>query len=181
MAKNEHNGSTLLRSVMQEAFTDFMLNGACQTDAYLQAYPTCKNRVVAKVNASRLLTKANVKTRIAHKRTQLAKKAEITAERVIKELGKIAFANIQEFIESDNEIKDISKLDPSIAVAVESIQTDIRHDSGKSEGYTEKVKFKLHSKISALESLGRYLGLFAKDNEQRKAVFRLLMIAPQNG
>jgi len=40
---------------------------------------------------------------------------------------------------------------------------DIRHDGGKSKGYTEKVKLKCYNKLNALNDLGKHLGIFEDD------------------
>lgn len=117
--------------------------------------------------AERLLRNVEVQKRISELQKGLQVKTGIAAEKVVAEFAKIAFANIQDFIGKDNEIMDLSKIDKNIAAAVESIQSDIRHDGGKSKGYTEKVKFKLHSKVSALENLGKHLGIYEKDNNQQ--------------
>ena len=155
-----YDGSTMLRSVMQEAVLDSILAGTFQTDAYLEHYPTCKSKRVAEAAASRLLSNVRVKARLDYLRRQLAAKTEITAEKVLKEMAKIGFSNIQDFTSRGNAITDISELDPSIAAAIESVQSDIRYDSGRdSEGYTEKVKIKLHSKLGALNSLAEILKL----------------------
>ena len=69
---------------MQENFTDYMLEGMYQTDAYLKAYPNCKKRVTARINASQLLTKSNIKARLAYKRAELAKRVEIDEETQIR-------------------------------------------------------------------------------------------------
>ena len=74
-----YDGSTPLNSIRQETFVSNLLSNMNQTDAYMTAYPTCKNRETAKVNASRLLlTNANVKARLEYKRAELAEKTEIT-------------------------------------------------------------------------------------------------------
>ena len=116
------------------------------------------------------LTKPDVQVRITELRKGLQEKTGINAVRVINEYAKVAFANIKSFLDEGNAITDISDLPDEIAAAVESIQSDIRHDSGDSDGYTEKVKLKLHSKLSALNDLGRHLGIFEKDNEQGKVI-----------
>lgn len=160
--KKEYDGSTPITgrfSILHEAFVDNIIANIVQYKAYQLAGYKPKSVEVAKAAASRLLTKVNVRLRLAYLRAQLAKKQDITAEKVIKEMAKIGFSNIQDFIESGNEIRDLSELNPSIAAAVESIQSDIRHDSGKSEGYIEKVKIKLHSKLGALNSLAEILKL----------------------
>jgi len=159
----QYDGTTRLKSVLQEAVLDKILGGTFQTDAYIEVYKTCKSRKVAEAAVSRLLSNVKVKARLEYKRESLAKKCDVTAERVVAELAKVGFSNIKDFIESDNNIKDMSALPRDLTAAVESVQTDIRHDSGKSDGYTEKVKFKLYSKLGALDQLGRHLGLFEKD------------------
>lgn len=123
-----------------------------------------------------LLQIVSIAGRLAYLQGVLAKKSDIDAQKVIAEYSKIAFANIKDFLESGNEITDISQLPDEIAAAVDSIQCDIRHDSGESEGYTEKVKIKLHSKLGALNDLARHLGLFGKDNLQRQSAPPTLVI-----
>jgi len=159
----QYDGTTRLKSVLQEAVLDKILGGTFQTDAYIEVYKTCKSRKVAEAAVSRLLSKVKVKARLEYKRGLLAKKCDITAERVVNELAKIGFADLKDYLDKGNEIADLTKLDRRFTAAVESIQSDIRHDSGKSDGYTEKVKIKLHSKLQALDQLGRHLGLFEKD------------------
>ncbi len=116
-----------------------------------------------------LLQIVNIAGRLAFLRSQLAQKLDITAERVINEYAKLAFSNTQDFLDEDNAIKDISQLPREIAAAVSSVQVETRHDNGDSEGYTEKVKFTLHSKIQALDALGKNLGIFKEDNDQSRS------------
>lgn len=116
------------------------------------------------------LTKPDLREFVAELQKALQKATGIDAQRVINEYVKVGFSNIKAFLEEGNSIRDISQLPDDVAAAVESIQSDIRHDGGDSEGYTEKVKLKLHSKLSALNDLGKHLGIFEKDNEQGKPI-----------
>ncbi len=149
-------------------------------DEYLVRLDPEKAALVAKYAATTAHSKAylwvsnsknNPKPYIAKAiRKELAKrtkKAGVTGQRVIDELAKIGFANIKDFITEGNEIKDISKLKRQITAVVESVQVDIRHDGGDSEGYTEKVRLKFHDKLKALENLGKHLGIYEKDNRQQ--------------
>lgn len=128
----------------------------------------------AEIQASHLLSLVKVRNYITKLQKKLQEETNISAKRVIAEFAKIAFSNIGDFIRLDNEIVDLSTLDRDKLAAVESIQSDIRHDGGDSEGYTEKVKLKFHSKISALENLGKHLGIFVEDNSQKTAGFKAL-------
>lgn len=141
------------------------LNGA---RAYREVYK-CSDKA-AESGACRMLRIAKVKARIVELREKLEKKTGISAESVINELAKVAFANIKSVLGEKNVIQDISQLPDEITAAVESIQSDIRHDGGDSEGYTEKVKVKFYNKLGALSDLGKHLGIFEKDNEQGKPI-----------
>jgi len=162
--KKTYDGSTPLKSILQEAFVTNLLTKLNQTDAYRNAGYKAKKPDRA---ANQLMRNNKVVARVAYKRAVLAKLTDVTAERVIKELAKIGFSDIRDYLGTDNEIGDISTLEPELTAAVESVQSDIRHDSGDSRGYTEKVKLKLHSKLSALDMLAKHLGLFEADNTQR--------------
>ena len=163
-ADKEYDGSTPLKSILQESFVTNLLANLNQTDAYRKAGYKSK---APEVCAIQLLRNIKVIARLKYLRNELAKKTGVTAEMVIEELKRVGFSNIQDYIEEDNSVTDLSKIPRVVAAAVESVQTDIRHDSGDSDGYTEKVKFKLHSKIAALDKLCLHLGLFERDNEQR--------------
>jgi phage terminase small subunit len=119
----------------------------------------------AEVQASHLLSLTKVKDYVAVLQKKLQDETNISAKKVIAEFAKIAFSNVGDFIEENNEITDLSKLNRDKLATVESIQSDIRHDGGDSQGYTEKVKLKFHSKVSALENLGKHLGIYAENNK----------------
>ncbi len=150
----------------QERFWQEYVISLNATQAYKKVYK-CSYRV-ANIRGPKLLVNVSIQARLQALRKKIEIKTGVTAERVINELAKVGFSNIQDFISGDdNKITDISQLKREVAAAVESIQVDIRHDGGDSEGYTEKVKLKLHSKLNALSDLGRHLGIFEKDNKQK--------------
>jgi phage terminase small subunit len=123
----------------------------------------------AKTQASRLLTKANVQDYVATLKQKLSDKNEGLAQRVIDELSKLGFANIQDYIDKDNEVKDLTTITRDKAAAVESIKKTITEFSGGGSpaGKKTTIQFKLYDKISALEKLGRHLGIFDLDNQQK--------------
>lgn len=148
-------------TVGQKKFCKLYVDLNNLADAWLRAGYVCKTRDIARNNACRLLRmNAYAVLYIADLRKKLEEKTDKTAEDMIRELAKIGFSNIQDYITDDNQIVDLSKIPREDAAALESIQTDIRHDSGDSEGYNEKVKLKCHSKVAALkELLNRVQGL----------------------
>jgi hypothetical protein len=89
---------------------------------------------------------------------------------VVAELVKIGFQNVQDFITEDNRVLDLSQIPRDKAAAISSVEVEERYDTGDSEGYTKKVKFRTHSKEAALkELLDRWLGK-PKQSMEVKAV-----------
>lgn len=121
----------------------------------------------ANEQASRLLTNVNISNYIEELRKAQQKRTEITADQVIKELAKVGFSNIQDYITDSNLISDLSKTDKGKAAAVASVKKSVTRFDG---GEKEVVEFKLWNKVDALEKLGRHLGIFEKDNEQSRPI-----------
>lgn len=102
--------------------------------------------------ASALLRKANVAAEIERLRSRVATKLEVTAERVLGELAKIAFADVRKVAAWDGGLvvlRQSEEIDDDTAAAIESVG---RTDTG--------VKVTMHSKTRALELLGKHLGLY---------------------
>lgn len=119
--------------------------------------------------AEQLLKILEIKKKVKELQKEIQDRTEITADMVVKELAKVGFANIQDYIGSGNSIEDISTLKENKAAAVESIKiVESEWGTGDRAGRKTSTTFKLHDKISALEKLGRHLGIFEKDNAQRE-------------
>lgn len=129
----------------------------------------------ANEQSSKLLAKVNVQIFISELKKNLSNKNEGLAQQVIDELKKVGFSNIQDYIESENEIKDLTKISRDKGAAVESIKKTVTEFSGggESSGKKTSIQFKLYDKISALEKLGRHLGIFELDNNQKAAVINV--------
>lgn len=147
----------------QKRFGDEYIIDLNATAAYIRAGYSEKG---ASVSAFKLLANTNLQKYIQEQRQVLQEATGVTKERVIKELAKIGFSNIKDFLKADNEVVDLSELDEDILAPVESIKKIVTDFEG---GQKTSVQFKLYDKISALEKLGRHLGIFEIDNSQRKA------------
>jgi phage terminase small subunit len=138
------------------------------TRAYMAAYPSVKKESTAAVNGSRLLINAKVQSRIAELLVELAERCKLKAEDVINELRALAFWNIQDFISEGNTINDLSKMERATLKPVAGIkvkkETRVIGDLEISEVTTE---LKLTDNRGALVDLGRHLGIFKDDNDQK--------------
>ena len=130
----------------------------------------------ASAQAARLLTNVNIQAIIQQGMLYRAKRTEITADRVLAELSKIAFSNIKDFVEfkeagieestiqeGDKPIKQriISASGIRIKPSAEIDGTVLSEVSETKDG----LKIKLHDKMKALEMIGRHLVLFTDKTE----------------
>jgi phage terminase small subunit len=110
-------------------------------------------------SAAGLLKRPAIRKEIESRMGKVMAKKQITAERVVEELGKIAFANIDDFVDDEYRIR--GKPGRRKMAAVQEVTTDTYFE-GKGEDAEEvkRVKLKMYSKLDALGQLGRHFGLF---------------------
>lgn len=165
----------------QQRFCDEYLIDLNGTRAYKVAYPSVKKNETARVNASRLLTNANVKTYIQERQKEREKRTEITQDSVLRELALIAFAKASDYakvVEKDVMIEVDGNMVPVLDEdgnqvkyrTVEPILTDeLTEDQKKAIAVIKKgrdgFEIKPYSKIQALELLGKHLGMFTEKVE----------------
>jgi phage terminase small subunit len=126
----------------------------------------------AQEQASRLLSFAMVKEEIARKQAELAMKSAITAEKVLKELGKIAFCDARKLYDQYGNLKPIQELDDDAAACLAGIETESKSCKGRDEEdedaqviVTTLRKVKRWDKVKALELIGKQLGMFVDNHE----------------
>jgi len=120
----------------------------------------------ASAMAYKLVRHPSVKAELARRRAQQAKKMEITQEKVLQEIARVAFANMGDFASWGN---GLCILKPSLDVdakVVESVKVDTQGN----------VSIKLHNKLKALDMLCKHLGLYeeTKDESARQALIELM-------
>jgi len=144
---------------------------------YLKDYNATKaairagySKKTAKQIGNRLLTYVDVQKFLQSKKKKLAEKFEITQERTIQEIGRIAYQDARRFFDQDGNLIPIHELDDDAAAVLAGMEIDeiTEWEDGKKKhvGYTKKIK--RWDKNKGLEMLGRYFGIFEKDNSQSK-------------
>ena len=144
----------------QENFVINLLKGMNQSAAYQLAYG-CKSANVAKVNASRLLTKANVKAKYEELTKQTESAAVMSVEERKARLSEIARARLTDYQESGADgagYINIGKESPNTA-AIAGIKSSTKFDENGNTGtlYTE---VKLHNPIAAIAELNKMDNLY---------------------
>lgn len=107
-----------------------------------------------------------------------SERLEITADMVLREYAKIAFIDIRKFYHESGQMKLPHELTDDAAASISGIELDeiwaFNPESEQKEKVGETKKVKMHSKVSALDSMAKHLGMFEKDNAQKQP-----LISPQ--
>jgi phage terminase small subunit len=123
--------------------------------AYLKQHPDIKPESAWSC-AARMFGGDRVSAYLDARRRQIAERLEVTPERVLGELAKLAFANAKDYFKwgpGGVRLRDHDELDAELAAAVAEVSETTTQHGGS-------VRLKLHDKKGALELLGRNLELF---------------------
>lgn len=134
---------------------------------FCEEYPIDLNATQAAIRAgyspesagsigSELLKKPEIRARIDKMMAERSKRTGINADRVLQELGKIAFVNAADVIDMNNAtVKDGADRDDTAAIA--SVKVKVI-SGANGEGIEREIR--LADKLKALELCGRHLGMF---------------------
>ena len=110
------------------------------------------------------LSKPLIQRAIQEAMDKRAKRTEITQDRVLAELAKIGFANMQNYMRANADgdpYLDFSALTEDQAAALSEVTVeDYTEGRGEASREVKRVKFKLCDKRAALVDIGRHLGMF---------------------
>jgi phage terminase small subunit len=132
----------------------YFANGENGTQAAITAGFAPKS---AGVTAAKLLKDPRVLAEIANRRTELIANLELSTERTLKEVSRLAFCDPRKLIDENGKLKSLHELDDDTAAAIASVEVD--KDGG--------IKYKFWDKNSAIEKAAKIQGLYKKDNEQK--------------
>lgn len=162
----------------QETFCKEYIRTGNGTEAYRQAYDVKKSTPKSiHENASRLLKNAKVASRIGELQGIINEKFEVSILQVLQEYAKIAFFDPRKMFDATTgALIPVAKMEADVAAALAGFEVDTKFEDGE---LIRASKVKLNSKVAALDSLARHLGMFQKDNEQGKD--RLVIIKDFTG
>lgn len=136
----------------QKIFVDEYLVDLNATRAYKKAYPNIKSDETAAVNGSKLLRNTKVAAEIEKRMKDREKRTEVTQDKVVKELARLAFTDrtsIVKVASGSLKIKSFDELTEDQKACI---------SGAKETKFGIEVTF--YNKEKALEMLGRHLGLF---------------------
>lgn len=121
----------------------------------------------ARNQASTLLANPNIQAELAAARRELARRCRITADRVVRELAIMAFADPADVVDPEtNEPLMLCDMTVAGRRSVASIEVERLRSVGDPSAPTviEKCKIKQHDKGANLDRLAKHLGLYAENN-----------------
>lgn len=149
----------VLKKQQYEKFAQELAKGISAVDAYVAAGYDRDNG-----NASKLARKPLIKARIEELKAKGAERAEISIEKVLRELALIGFANMDDYMrvgDDGDPFLDFSKLTREQAAAIVEVTVeDFKEGRGEAARDVRRVKMKLADKKGALVDIGRHLGMF---------------------
>ena len=156
-----------LANQRHERFAQALAQGKTATEAYVVAGYKANDG-----NASRMKGNERISARVQEIVGRAAERAEVSVERVLRELAAIAFSNITKAVtwgpsvqvreekdESGQRVKVVTsavslvprdKLDENTAAAIAVV----------SQSSTGALSVRMHDKLAALVALGKRLGMF---------------------
>jgi phage terminase small subunit len=162
----------------QQLFVKEYLIDLNATRAYKAAGYSVKSDNAAAVEGHKLLRNPKIAAEVQKAMDERSERTKITADRVLKELAKIGFANITDYLKvktSERVVERKTVTDEEgnetlvpvfdMVQSVELFDTDdidrIKMDAVAEITETKYgISLKLHDKVSALEKIGRHLGMF---------------------
>lgn len=138
------------KAFCREYIIDLNAAQACQRAGY-KVSPTNAHKL-----GHRLIGNSRLQAEIKRLQSKRAKRLEITADNVLKELAQIGFSSMNDFAEWNGVsvlLKDSEDLTSEQASVVSEISQTVTPKSAN-------TKIKLHDKVRALSLLGRHLQLF---------------------
>lgn len=115
----------------------------------------------ARAIGSENLSKPDIQEAIQEAMEKRSKRTQVSQDRVVLELARVAFSNIRKYVSWGPNGVDLGyseNLEEDDAACVAEVSETVTEAGGSR-------KFKLHDKIKALELLGKHLGIYKKDGE----------------
>jgi phage terminase small subunit len=158
-------GSSILKPQWKKFADQYLLTGSCEKSAISAGFA----RKGARTQGARLLRQATVAEYIAAQQAKLTAKTESMQDRILAELERIAFANLDDFVTIDDDGEahvDLSKATREQMAALNKLETKTRKiytPKGEHIATEHHTKIGKDDKLRGLQLLGQTLGMFKSD------------------
>ncbi len=113
----------------------------------------------ARSQGARLLTDANILTAIESKKAKQLEKTDLTATRVLEELRRLSFSNVQDLFDEVGNLRPIQTLTREQASCIASLEV-IKKNAVAGDGLIDTIhKVKVWDKTKSLEMVAKHFKL----------------------
>jgi phage terminase small subunit len=152
----------------QDQFVKEYLVDLNATQAAIRAGYSAKT---ANEQGSRLLANAKVSAAIAEARAEVSEKTGVKIERVLQEMARLGFSDLRRVFTPGGNLISPEDWDDDTAAAISSVKVVTRPTGETAEDGSRIVEhvheIKLWDKNSALDKLGKHLGMFIDRGEMK--------------
>jgi phage terminase small subunit len=140
----------------QQRFVAEYLVDLNATQAAIRAGYSAKT---AEQQGPRLLGNAEIASAVAGKKATQLDRADLTAVRVLEELRRLVFSNVQDLFDADGNLKPIQSLTREQAACISSLEV-IKKNAEAGDGHIDVVhKLKVWDKTRSLEMAAKHFKL----------------------
>jgi phage terminase small subunit len=144
----------------QQRFVEEYLVDLNATQAAIRAGYSAKT---AEQQGARLLVNVKVKAALSEAVQARSQRTEITQDRVLREIARLAFFDIRKLVNPDGTPRALHDLDDDTAAAISGLE--VARVGNEMIGQGEVLKFKISDKNSALDKLAKHLQMFVERTE----------------
>jgi phage terminase small subunit len=129
--------------------------------------------------AVRLLAMPHVQESLRQKKAVIKSKLQISQQRTLLEIGRLAFSDIRKAFTDDGRLKPIHELDDDTAAAIAAFDCEelFEYMDGDKSPLGQIKKYKFWDKLRALEMLAKHYGLLG-DEDKNDMKFSVVIKAP---
>lgn len=159
----------ILENARHERFARNYATHRNGTKAYIAA--GYKDGPGAAVSATRMLKNPKIAARIEELESKTLKSLDITAERVMLEMARVAFSDVRKLFDENGKMRPLHELDDDTAAAISAIEVESRPETqGKGKGKKTIVvgvtKARLWDKSANLRMLAQRFKLIGSDADE---------------
>jgi len=158
-----------LRNKQRKFVTEYLVDLNATQAAIRAGY----SKKTAASQGHEYLRKPEIAAAITEEQKKRSDRTMISSDRVLLEIARLAFSDPRKIFDESGALRKIQDWPDEVAAAISSIKVfESRALDGTVVGETKEVKF--WDKGKQLELAGRHVGLFERDNNQKKEAIAAL-------
>lgn len=108
----------------------------------------------------------NFKKNVERVRRKYGERYDINPENILAEVAKCAFFDPKDLFTDTGKLRGLHELDAQTTAAIAGMK--ITQVGGSTDGWVEQIQYRFTDKLKALETLGKFIGLFDKQDPNDK-------------